>query len=83
MKSDRWGQLLEICDIPVAFSNDTHLQMIIWPARLAERYITSEERKNILSRVNDLAQSDRWTETLSQVIGKEKWKENFKKSNYR
>ncbi|KAI6239061.1 hypothetical protein M3Y99_00609000 [Aphelenchoides fujianensis] len=43
-------------------------KMIIWPARLAERYVTSEERKNILLRVNDLVQTDRWAEALAQVI---------------
>uniref|UniRef100_A0A914C1B7 Uncharacterized protein n=1 Tax=Acrobeloides nanus TaxID=290746 RepID=A0A914C1B7_9BILA len=42
-------------------------KMIIWPARLAERYITMDERKNILSRVNDLVQNDRWSEALTQV----------------
>lgn len=44
--------------------------MIIWPARLAERYITMDERKNILSRVNDLVQNDRWAEALTQVTRK-------------
>uniref|UniRef100_A0A915CTY6 Uncharacterized protein n=1 Tax=Ditylenchus dipsaci TaxID=166011 RepID=A0A915CTY6_9BILA len=43
-------------------------KMIIWPARLAERYITSDERKDILTRVNDLIQTDRWAEALSFVI---------------
>ncbi|KAI6215359.1 hypothetical protein M3Y94_00376700 [Aphelenchoides besseyi] len=43
-------------------------KMIIWPARLAERYVTTDERKHILSRVNDLVQTDRWAEALSQVI---------------
>ena len=42
--------------------------MIIWPARLAERYLTKNEIKGMLARVNDLIQSDRWTEALSQVI---------------
>ena len=43
--------------------------MIIWPARLAERYITPNERKDILNRVNDLIQTDRWPEALTQVVG--------------
>ncbi|CAK5090936.1 unnamed protein product [Meloidogyne enterolobii] len=32
-------------------------KLIIWPARLAERYITHGERKAILARVNDLVQN--------------------------
>ncbi|KAL3073203.1 hypothetical protein niasHT_035479 [Heterodera trifolii] len=44
-------------------------KMIIWPARLAERYITQSERKAILARVNDLVQNDKWSEAISQVIG--------------
>ncbi|KAI1729056.1 modulator of levamisole receptor-1 domain-containing protein [Ditylenchus destructor] len=43
-------------------------KMIIWPARLAERYITSDEKKDILTRVNDLIQTDRWAEALTQVV---------------
>ena len=43
--------------------------MIIWPARLAEKYITVEERKNILGKVNGLVQTDKWHEAISQVIG--------------
>ncbi|RCN29058.1 hypothetical protein ANCCAN_25187 [Ancylostoma caninum] len=43
--------------------------MIIWPARLAEKYVTVEERKNILHKVNELAQTDQWYAALSQVIG--------------
>lgn len=43
-------------------------KVIIWPARLAERYITNDERKGILSRVNDLIQTDRWAEVLPQII---------------
>uniref|UniRef100_A0A914GSP2 Uncharacterized protein n=1 Tax=Globodera rostochiensis TaxID=31243 RepID=A0A914GSP2_GLORO len=43
-------------------------KMVIWPARLAERYITQSERKAILARVNDLVQNDKWSEAISQVI---------------
>jgi hypothetical protein len=43
-------------------------KMLISPARLAERYITSDERKRILMRVNDLIQNDRWPDALIQVI---------------
>uniref|UniRef100_A0A0K0CWQ3 Protein tweety homolog n=1 Tax=Angiostrongylus cantonensis TaxID=6313 RepID=A0A0K0CWQ3_ANGCA len=42
--------------------------MIIWPARLAEKYVTVEERKHILSKVNELIQADQWYLALSQVI---------------
>ncbi|KAL7080285.1 hypothetical protein ACQ4LE_000916 [Meloidogyne hapla] len=43
-------------------------KLIIWPARLAERYITQGERKAILARVNDLVQNDRWSDAIAQVI---------------
>ncbi|KAF7634494.1 hypothetical protein Mgra_00006065 [Meloidogyne graminicola] len=43
-------------------------KLIIWPARLAERYITQGERKSILARVNDLVQNDKWSEAIAQVI---------------
>uniref|UniRef100_A0A1I7WQY3 Transmembrane protein n=1 Tax=Heterorhabditis bacteriophora TaxID=37862 RepID=A0A1I7WQY3_HETBA len=43
--------------------------MIIWPARLAEKYVTVEERRNILAKVNELAQTDQWFTALSYVIG--------------
>uniref|UniRef100_A0A914KV40 Uncharacterized protein n=3 Tax=Meloidogyne TaxID=189290 RepID=A0A914KV40_MELIC len=43
-------------------------KLIIWPARLAERYITHGERKAILARVNDLVQNDRWSDAIAQVI---------------
>jgi len=45
-------------------------KMIIWPAWKAERYISADERRDILTRVNDLIQTDRWAEALSQVICK-------------
>ncbi|GMS90764.1 hypothetical protein PENTCL1PPCAC_12939, partial [Pristionchus entomophagus] len=44
-------------------------KMIIWPARLAERYVTVEERRAILSKVNKLAQGDEWYSALTEVIG--------------
>lgn len=57
-------------------------KVIIWPARLAERYITNDERKGILSRVNDLIQTDRWAEVLPQIIcWFLKYLIKFKKSN--
>ncbi|CAB3402407.1 unnamed protein product [Caenorhabditis bovis] len=43
-------------------------KMVIWPARLAEKYITVEERKMILTKVNDYAQTDEWFTALSTVI---------------
>uniref|UniRef100_A0A1I7S079 Uncharacterized protein n=1 Tax=Bursaphelenchus xylophilus TaxID=6326 RepID=A0A1I7S079_BURXY len=43
-------------------------KLIIWPARLAERYVTLEERKRIISNVNDLIQTDRWAEALETVV---------------
>lgn len=42
--------------------------MVIWPARLAEKYITAEERKAILTKVNDYAQTDDWFPALSTII---------------
>ncbi|CAI2348186.1 unnamed protein product [Caenorhabditis sp. 36 PRJEB53466] len=42
--------------------------MVIWPARLAEKYITAEERKAILTKVNDYAQTDDWFPALSMII---------------
>jgi hypothetical protein len=42
-------------------------KVIIWPARLAERYVTVEERRIMLSKINDLIQADRWAEALSQI----------------
>lgn len=42
--------------------------MVIWPARLAASYITVEERKQILASVNDLVQTDHWSEALTKVI---------------
>jgi hypothetical protein len=47
----------------------TVVQVLIWPARLAERYVTADKKKTILSRVNDLVQADKWFEALSQIIG--------------
>ncbi|XGW18557.1 hypothetical protein V3C99_002847 [Haemonchus contortus] len=53
----------------IVFVWQHYKKMIIWPARLAEKYVTIEERKNILHKVNELAQTDQWYEALSQVIG--------------
>lgn len=44
--------------------------MVIWPARLAEKYITAEERKAILTKVNDYAQTDDWFPALSTIISR-------------
>ncbi|VDN52403.1 unnamed protein product [Dracunculus medinensis] len=43
-------------------------KMVIWPARLAERYITVDERRHILSEVNSLVQNDQWSDALIKVI---------------
>uniref|UniRef100_A0A0M3IR53 Uncharacterized protein n=1 Tax=Ascaris lumbricoides TaxID=6252 RepID=A0A0M3IR53_ASCLU len=43
-------------------------KMVIWPARLAEKYVTAEERRHILASVNSLVQNDQWSEALTQVI---------------
>uniref|UniRef100_A0A914ZW40 Uncharacterized protein n=1 Tax=Parascaris univalens TaxID=6257 RepID=A0A914ZW40_PARUN len=43
-------------------------KMVIWPARLAEKYVTAEERRHILASVNSLVQNDQWLEALTQVI---------------
>ncbi|PIO54106.1 hypothetical protein TELCIR_24539 [Teladorsagia circumcincta] len=53
----------------IVFVWEHYKKMIIWPARLAEKYVTIEERKNILHKVNELAQTDQWYTALSQVIG--------------
>lgn len=45
-------------------------KIIIWPSRLSERYVTSNKQKAILSKVNDLVQTDQWFDALSEVIGK-------------
>lgn len=50
------------------------IQMVIWPARLAERYITVDERRHILSEVNSLVQNDQWSDALIKVIGKKIFK---------
>jgi len=42
-------------------------KVIIWPARLAERYVTLDERREMLAKINDMIQSDRWAEALSQI----------------
>ncbi|PAV57020.1 hypothetical protein WR25_26097 [Diploscapter pachys] len=52
----------------IIFVWEHYKKMIIWPARLAEKYITVEERKNILGKVNELVQTDKWHEAISQVI---------------
>ncbi|KJH51335.1 hypothetical protein DICVIV_02451 [Dictyocaulus viviparus] len=52
----------------IVFVWEHYKKMIIWPSRLAEKYVTVEERKNILSKVNDLVQADKWYLALSQVI---------------
>ncbi|PAV57255.1 hypothetical protein WR25_04688 [Diploscapter pachys] len=52
----------------IIFVWEHYKKMIIWPARLAEKYITVEERKNILGKVNGLVQTDKWHEAISQVI---------------
>ncbi|VDM60223.1 unnamed protein product [Angiostrongylus costaricensis] len=52
----------------IVFVWEHYKKMIIWPARLAEKYVTVEERKNILSKVNELIQADQWYLALSQVI---------------
>ncbi|VDK40676.1 unnamed protein product [Gongylonema pulchrum] len=44
-------------------------KMIIWPARLAHRYVTAGERRRILDDVNTLVQNDKWYEALTRVIG--------------
>ncbi|KHN73299.1 hypothetical protein Tcan_06958 [Toxocara canis] len=43
-------------------------KMVIWPARLAEKYVTVDERRHILSSVNSLVQNDQWSEALTQVV---------------
>lgn len=43
-------------------------KMIIWPARLAHRYVTASERSRILNDVNILIQNDKWYEALTRVI---------------
>lgn len=43
-------------------------KMVIWPARLADTYVTSDERKHILAKVNEFAQVDDWFSALSTVI---------------
>ncbi|VDL73741.1 unnamed protein product [Nippostrongylus brasiliensis] len=37
----------------IVFVWEHYKKMIIWPARLAEKYVTVEERKNILHKVRD------------------------------
>ncbi|VDK42379.1 unnamed protein product [Anisakis simplex] len=47
----------------------THYKkLVIWPARLAEKYVTADERRQILSSVNSLVQTDQWSEALTQVV---------------
>ncbi|VDM99931.1 unnamed protein product, partial [Thelazia callipaeda] len=43
-------------------------KMVIWPARLAQRYVTTSERRKILKDVNSLIQNDKWYEALTRVI---------------
>ncbi|VDK89255.1 unnamed protein product [Litomosoides sigmodontis] len=43
-------------------------KVIIWPARLAQRYVTARERRKILADVNSLIQDDKWYEALKRVI---------------
>ncbi|CAG9529475.1 unnamed protein product [Cercopithifilaria johnstoni] len=43
-------------------------KVIIWPARLAKRYVTKRERRKILDDVNNLIQNDKWYEALKRVI---------------
>ncbi|EJW79674.1 hypothetical protein WUBG_09417, partial [Wuchereria bancrofti] len=43
-------------------------KIIIWPARLAQRYVTARERRRILNDVNNLIQNDKWYEALKRVI---------------
>ncbi len=43
--------------------------MVIWPARLAERYISESERAAILGEVNELMQTDQWAAALVRVVG--------------
>ncbi|CAI4232327.1 unnamed protein product [Auanema sp. JU1783] len=52
----------------IIFVWEHYKKMIIWPARLAERYITSDERRRILTDVNEFAQTDQWSKALTQVI---------------
>ncbi|EFO23247.1 hypothetical protein LOAG_05236 [Loa loa] len=43
-------------------------KVIIWPARLAQRYVTARERRRILDDVNNFIQNDKWYEALKRVI---------------
>uniref|UniRef100_A0A915Q2Q6 Uncharacterized protein n=1 Tax=Setaria digitata TaxID=48799 RepID=A0A915Q2Q6_9BILA len=43
-------------------------KIFIWPARLAQRYVTTRERRQILNDVNYLVQNDKWYEALKRVI---------------
>ncbi|UMM22324.1 hypothetical protein L5515_003595 [Caenorhabditis briggsae] len=52
----------------IVFVWQHYKKMVIWPARLAEKYITTEERKAILTKVNDYAQTDDWFPALSTII---------------
>lgn len=43
--------------------------MIIWPARLAQKYVTANERRQMLDNVNNLIQNDKWFDALTLVVG--------------
>ncbi|CAJ0941002.1 unnamed protein product, partial [Mesorhabditis belari] len=52
----------------IIFVWEHYKKMVIWPARLAEKYVSVEERKKMLLKVNHLVQTDKWHEALSTVI---------------
>ncbi|CAJ0578500.1 unnamed protein product, partial [Mesorhabditis spiculigera] len=52
----------------IIFVWEHYKKIVIWPARLAEKYVSYDERRHMLTRVNDLVQGDKWHEALSQLI---------------
>ncbi|KAK0416259.1 hypothetical protein QR680_012383 [Steinernema hermaphroditum] len=52
----------------IVFVWQHYKKVIIWPARLAERYVTMDERKAILTRINHLIQTDQWFDALVQIV---------------
>ncbi|VDD96162.1 unnamed protein product [Enterobius vermicularis] len=43
--------------------------MLICPAQLAKRYVTKEEERRILAKINNLIQSNQWFDALLRIIG--------------
>ncbi|KAI6177137.1 hypothetical protein M3Y97_00874200 [Aphelenchoides bicaudatus] len=63
----RWA-LGDCANSVLIFVWQHYKKIIIWPARLSERYVTPDKQKEILAKVIDLVQTDQWFDALSQVI---------------